>query len=76
MFSHRLELSVRDRILFTICAPVLVPLRIVFALLLALLIWSSSRLGLMFSNPEVSKEMTAGLCILPYSRREGEINKV
>lgn len=58
MFSHRLELSVRDKILFTLCAPLLVPFRILSALLLAFLIWSSSRLGLIFSNPEVSNEIS------------------
>jgi len=52
VFSHRLELSVRDKILFTLCAPLLIPFRILSALLLAFLIWSSSRLGLIFSNPE------------------------
>ena len=56
VFSHSLELTVRDKILFTLCAPLLVPFRILMALLLAFLIWSSSRLGLLFSNPQVRKE--------------------
>ena len=56
MFSHRLELSVRDKILFTLSAPLLVPFRIISALLLAFLIWASSRLGLLCSHPEVIKE--------------------
>ena len=57
VFSHRLELSVRDKVIFLLCAPVLLPLRLLLALLLVLLIWSSSRLGLLFSQPEVTSNM-------------------
>lgn len=57
VFSHRLELSVRDKVIFLLCAPVLLPLRLLLALLLVLLIWSSSRLGLLFSQPEVTYNM-------------------
>ena len=58
VFSHSLELGVRDKILLTVCAPLLVPFRIFVSLLLAFFIWSSSRLGLLFSNPEVRNERT------------------
>ena len=57
VFSHRLELSVRDKVIFLLCAPVLLPLRLLLALLLVLLIWSSSRLGLLFLQPEVTSNM-------------------
>jgi len=53
VFTHRLELSLKDKIVFLLFAPVLVPFRIVLALLLAILIWTSSRLGLLFSDPEL-----------------------
>ena len=53
VFSHRLNLSGRDKIIFLLSAPLLVPVRILLSLLLALLIWTSSRLGLLFSEPEV-----------------------
>ena len=56
VFSHSLQLSLRDKIVFTVCAPLLVPFRITIAVLLAFLIWSSSRLGLLFTNQEVSEE--------------------
>ena len=53
VFSHRLQLSVRDKIVFLLLSPLLVPARILLSLLLALLIWSSSRLGLLFSDPRL-----------------------
>lgn len=69
VFSHSLDLSLRDKILFTVCAPFLVPFRILSAVLLAFLIWSSSRLGLLFTNPEVRKGTLSFLFILnPKSR--------
>ena len=57
VFSHSLDLSLRDKIVFTVCAPLLVPFRILSAILLAFLIWSSSRLGLLFTNPEVRRNI-------------------
>jgi len=50
-FCHKLELSVFDKFKFLVCGLLLVPLRLSLALLVAFLIWLSSRLGLVFRDP-------------------------
>eukprot|EP00090_Calanus_glacialis_P039376 TRINITY_DN68555_c0_g1_i1.p1 TRINITY_DN68555_c0_g1~~TRINITY_DN68555_c0_g1_i1.p1 ORF type:complete len:304 (-),score=73.66 TRINITY_DN68555_c0_g1_i1:145-1056(-) len=50
-FSHKLDLSISDKIKFLLCSVILVPVRLCLALLVAFLIWFSSRLGLLFKDP-------------------------
>ena len=55
LFSHHLNLSHSDKLFYLFLAPVLVPLRIFLALVIALLIYSTSKIGLIGSDPAVEK---------------------
>lgn len=51
-FSHQLDLTLADKLKFLVCSVVLVPVRLCLALLVAFLIWLSSRLGLLGRDTE------------------------
>jgi len=51
-FGHKLILSTSDKLTFFLCSVFLVPFRLFLAFLVGFLIWLSSRLGLMFRNPD------------------------
>lgn len=53
LFTHNLSLSWKEKILYLIMSPILVPFRIVMMLLIASMIYFSSKIGLLFSDPEV-----------------------
>ena len=53
LFSHHLNLSLSDKLFYLLLAPVLVPLRIFLAIVIALLIYSTSKIGLIGSDPAV-----------------------
>jgi len=50
-FTHKLNLSTKEKIKFLLCSIILVPPKVCLALLVAFLIWLSSRLGLLFRDP-------------------------
>ena len=50
-FTHKLNLSTKEKIKFLLCSIILVPPKFCLALLVAFLIWLSSRLGLLFRDP-------------------------
>ena len=51
-FTHNLNLSTIEKVKLLLCSIVLVPPKLCLALLVAFLIWFSSRLGLLFRNTE------------------------
>ena len=53
LFSHHLELSLPAKLFYILLAPVLVPIRIFLALVIAVLIYSTSKIGLIGSDPAV-----------------------
>lgn len=61
-FCHKLDLSWSDKIKFLLCSLVLVPLRLSLVLVVAFLIWLSSRLGLAWRDPDTwdDKPLTQG----------------
>ena len=56
LFSHRLDLSLSDKLFYLLLAPILVPIRIFLALVIALLIYSTSKIGLIGSDPAVKRK--------------------
>jgi len=50
-FCHKLDLAWPDKVKFIVCSLVLVPIRLTLVLVVAFLIWLSSRLGLAGSDP-------------------------
>ena len=53
LFSHSLDLSLTDKLFYLLLAPILVPVRIFLALVIAVLIYSTSKIGLIGSDPAV-----------------------
>eukprot|EP00092_Neocalanus_flemingeri_P084107 GFUD01105620.1.p1 GENE.GFUD01105620.1~~GFUD01105620.1.p1 ORF type:complete len:306 (-),score=92.16 GFUD01105620.1:70-987(-) len=52
LFCHQLSLSTSDKLRFLLCSVFLVPVRLCLALLVAFLIWLSSRLGLLYRDTD------------------------
>jgi len=52
LFTHNFKFSLFDKIKFVIFAPILVPFRLLVCLIIAFLIYTPSKIGLLFSNPE------------------------
>jgi len=52
LFTHNFKFSLVDKIKFVLFAPLLVPFRLLACLVIAFLIYTPSKIGLLFSDPE------------------------